>query len=99
MTASYLAQARFSKPYIVVWNESRKEGAWYDRFLRLRGTEVSPDLLRFARFRSVGHVPEHEYADLPPPPWAVRVSPVHCQAWRLFDDRSDEDAMAAIPNG
>lgn len=98
MTASYLAQARFSKPYIVVWNEARREGVWYDRFLRLRGVAVSSELLSHARFRALGHVPEHEFRELPAPPWGDRVSPVQCQAWRLFDDRSTEDALAAIPN-
>ena len=49
MTVSYLAQGRFSKPYLVIWHPLTRQGAWYDRRFRLRACELSDELLAFAR--------------------------------------------------
>ena len=99
MTVSYLAQARFSKPYIVVWNDTLLRGAWYDRLLRLRASDVSRELLAHARRHSRHELSDSLYCDLPAPEWAPRVSPADCDAWVLYDDASDEDTLAAIPEG
>ncbi|MBI1397731.1 MAG: hypothetical protein GC151_17305 [Betaproteobacteria bacterium] len=98
MTASYLAQARFSKPYVVVWHEKRRAGAWYDRLLRLRASIVSEALLERARRGATSYLPDADYQDLAAPAWADRVSPVECEAWILFDDSSTADFLAAIPD-
>lgn len=99
MPASFLARARFSKPYIVVWDDARLMGAWYDRALRLRASEVSPELLAYARQHAVGELADSQYRDLPAPAWGSRVSPVDCDAWILYDDDAEEVRLAAIPLG
>jgi len=97
VTASWLARARFSKPYIVVWNDPLLQGAWYDRCLRLRASEISPRLLAYARRHALGELSDSLYRDLPAPAWGSRVSPADCNAWILHEDDSPEQLLAEIP--
>ena len=70
MTVSYLAQGRFSKPYLVIWHPVQHVGAWYDRRLRLRALDVSADLLEFARASSRLVHPWNDLTDIELPAWA-----------------------------
>jgi hypothetical protein len=98
MTASYLAQARLSKPYLVIWNPSELVGAWYDRRLALRANEVSPELLAFARAHARTAHPWNDLPDIEPPAWAADAPLDDCVCFWLYDDGYTSDQMAMIPD-
>lgn len=99
MTASYLAQARFSKPYLVLWHAGEKVGAWYDRTHRLRSEAPSSELIAYARKYAKYNEPWTETPDYPSPSWSPRVSLDDCVGFVLYDDTSTSDEVARIPNG
>jgi hypothetical protein len=99
MTVSYLAQGRFSKPYLVIWHPSERVGAWYDRRLQLRANDVSADLLAFARAACRKAHPWNDLRDIELPVWAERAALDDCVCFWLYDDSSSSDDLARIPGG
>jgi hypothetical protein len=99
MTVSYLAQGRFSKPYLVIWHPVQHVGAWYDRRLRLRALDVSADLLEFARVSSRLVHPWNDLSDIELPTWADNAALDDCVCFWLYDDSSSADDLARIPGG
>jgi len=99
VTVSYLAQGRFSKPYLVIWNPLQHVGAWYDRRLRLRASEVSVELVEFARASSRNAHPWNDLTDIELPGWAERAALDDCVCFWLYDDSASSDDLARIPGG
>jgi len=99
VTVSYLAQGRFSKPYLLIWHPAQHVGAWYDRRLRLRATDVSGELLEFARASACKAHPWNDLADIELPPWAEAAPLDDCVCFWLYDDSSSADDLARIPPG
>jgi hypothetical protein len=99
MTASYLAQARLSKPYLVIWHPLRQLGAWYDRRLQLRASETSPELIAFARADAYKCHPWNDLADIELPLWAQTAALDDCVCFWMYHDGSTSDEMARIPGG
>jgi hypothetical protein len=99
MTASYLAQGRFSKPYLVIWHPVTRQGAGYDRRFRLRACELSDELLAFARERACNAHPWNDLSDIELPPWEPQAGMDDCVCFWLFDDASSSDDLARIPRG
>lgn len=99
MTVSYLAQGRYSKPYLVIWHPLAQQGAWYDRRFRLRACEVSDELLAFAREHACSVHPWNDLTDIELPDWASQAPLDDCVCFWLFDDASSSDDLARIPRG
>ena len=99
MTVSYLAQSRFSKPYLVIWHPIARQAAWYDRRFRLRACEVSDELLAFAREHARCAHPWNDLSDIDLPVWAAEAGMDDCVCFWLFDDASSSDDLARIPPG
>ncbi len=97
MTVSYLAQGRFSKPYLVIWHPLARQGAWYDRRLRLRACQLSDALLTFARQAARNVHPWNDLRDIELPDWAGQAGLDDCVCFWLFDDASTSDDLARIP--
>jgi hypothetical protein len=99
MTVSYLAQGRFSKPYLVIWNPLAQVGAWYDRRFRLRASTVSEALLAFARDHARNVHPWNDLTDIELPEWVEQAPLDDCVCFWLFDDAANADDLARIPPG
>ena len=99
MTASYLAQGRFSKPYLVIWHPRTHQGAWYDRRFHLRACALSEELLTFAREHACSVHPWNDLRDIELPDWEPQAGMDDCVCFWLFDDASSSDDLARIPRG
>ena len=97
MTVSYLAQGRYSKPYLVLWHPLQRLGAWYDRRFQLKANEVSSELLEFAQQHSRSVHPWNDLPDIELPAWSALAQIDDCVCFWLFDDRSSSDDLARIP--
>jgi len=99
MTVSYLAQGRFSKPYLVLWNPLHQVGAWYDRRFQLKANEITSELLEFAQLHARNAHPWNDLTDIELPAWSARAPMDDCVCFWLFDDTSGSDDLARIPRG
>ena len=97
MTVSYLAQGRFSKPYLILWDPVHSRGAWYDRRFQLKANDVSDKLLEFATAHAVSVHPWNDLTDIELPAWSGSTQIDDCVCFWLFDDSSSPDYLARIP--